>query len=176
MFFQTLLVISFPRPESSTEAADLLPFVDATATDPMQASADYSRFHVGQRASWSKTITQADLDHFIAITEDVNPLHVNDDYARDSFFGQRIAHGMLSASLFSTMVGMVLPGRGAIYRSQTLEFLKPVFIGDTLTAVFEVETIEPEENRMTLTSWIENQRGEMVIRGRTEVSLLRERT
>ena len=128
---------------------------------------------VGQRASLSKTITEEDLAHFIAITGDVNPLHVEDNFARRTFFGQRIAHGMLSASLFSTLVGMHLPGVGAIYRSQSLEFIRPVHIGDTLTAIFEVCAIEPERNRIELASWIENQRGEVVVRGTAVTGLIR---
>ena len=128
---------------------------------------------VGQRAFFSKTITDADLSHFVAITGDVNPLHVNDEFARRTFFGSRIAHGMLSASLFSTLVGMLLPGTGAIYRSQTLEFLRPVRIGDTLTAVFEVREIDRDANRIGIASWIENQEGKVVIQGRAEAGLLR---
>ncbi len=76
---------------------------------------------VGQKAFLRKTITDADLSHFIAITGDLNPLHVDKLFAEQTFFGQRIAHGMLSASLFSTLVGMHLPGIGAIYKSQTLD-------------------------------------------------------
>lgn len=128
---------------------------------------------VGQRATFAKTLTEADLSLFVAITGDVNPLHVNEEFARRTLFGGRIAHGMLSASLFSTMVGMLLPGIGAIYRSQTLEFLLPVRIGDTLTAVFEVDEIDREKNHIGIVSWIENQRGEVVIRGKAAASLLR---
>ncbi len=128
---------------------------------------------VGQRATFSKTITDADVGHFVAITGDVNPLHVDEETARQTFFGSRIVHGMLSASLFSTLVGMHLPGFGAIYRSQTLEFLAPVRVGDTLTAVFEVDAVDPDANRIEMASWIENQRGEVVIRGRTVASLIR---
>lgn len=128
---------------------------------------------VGQRATFAKTLTEADLSLFVAITGDVNPLHVNEEFARRTLFGGRIAHGMLSASLFSTMVGMLLPGVGAIYRSQTLEFLLPVRIGDTLTAVFEVDEIDREKNHIGIVSWIENQRGEVVIRGKAAASLLR---
>ena len=84
----------------------------------------YEDLAVGQRASFTKTITDADLGHFVAITGDTNPLHVDEPYASQTFFGGRIAHGMLSASLFSTLVGLHLPGIGAIYRSQTLEFLR----------------------------------------------------
>ena len=128
---------------------------------------------VGQTAFLRKTITEADLSHFIAITGDLNPLHVDQVFAEQTFFGQRIAHGMLSASLFSTLMGMHLPGIGAIYKSQTLEFLRPVFIGDTLCAWFEITAIDPQAERIEMQSWIENQDGITVIQGQTEASLLR---
>ena len=129
---------------------------------------------VGQRASLEKTVTEEDLSHFIAITGDENPLHVDEDFAKQTFFGQRIAHGMLSASLFSTLVGMHIPGIGAIYRSQSLEFLRPVFIGDTLTAWFEIVSVNPDEERVDIKSWIENQDGQTVVEGKTVASLLRQ--
>jgi acyl dehydratase len=134
----------------------------------------FEDLRVGQRATFAKTITEADLSFFVAITGDVNPLHVDQQFAQSTFFGDRIAHGLLSASLFSTMVGMKLPGLGAIYRSQTLEFLKPVRIGDTITAIFEVEAIDEPANRIEMASWIENQHGETVIRGKTVASLIRQ--
>lgn len=133
----------------------------------------FDDLQVGQRASFAKTVTEADISHFIAVTGDVNPLHVDGEFARRTFFGERIAHGMLSASLFSTLVGMLLPGVGAIYRSQSLEFLRPVKIGDTLTAFFEVETLDRAANRIEMKSWIDNHRGETVIRGRAVASLMR---
>lgn len=128
---------------------------------------------IGQKASLQKTITQKDLDHFIDITGDINPLHVDDEFAEKTFFGRCIVHGMLSASLFSTLVGMHLPGCGAIYKSQTLNFLLPVFIGDTLTAWFEITAIEPESEEIEIKSWIENQHGQTVIKGKTTAGLLR---
>jgi acyl dehydratase len=128
---------------------------------------------IGQKASLTKTITQEDLDHFIAITGDVNPLHVDKTFAEKTFFGQRIAHGMLSASLFSTLVGMHIPGLGAIYKSQTLEFLRPVFIGDTLCAWFEIIEIRLDKQEIVIKSWIENQGGEIVIQGQTVAGLLK---
>lgn len=133
----------------------------------------YDDLKVGQTASLQKTITEKDLDLFIQITGDENPLHIDDDFARQTFFGQRIAHGMLSAAFFSTLVGMHLPGIGAIYKSQTLEFLRPVFVGDTLTAFFEIIAIDPEQERIEIKSWIDNQAGENVIDGKTVASLLR---
>ena len=128
----------------------------------------------GQKACLKKTVTQADLEHFIAITGDTNPLHVDEAFAEKTFFGQRIAHGMLSASLFSTLVGMHIPGTGAIYKSQTLEFLRPVHIGDTLCAWFEIISVDPDAEEVTINSWIDNQNGEKVIQGRTVTGLLRE--
>ena len=130
-------------------------------------------FTVGQRASFTRTITQEAVDHFIAITEDRNPLHTDESVAARTFFRRPIAHGMLTASLFSTMVGMVLPGFGAIYRSQTLQFLRPVYIGEKLTAWFEVTAIDHERNVMTMESWIENESGERVVQGEATVSLLK---
>ena len=139
-------------------------------------SARYEDFTIGQRATLTKTVTDADIDHFIAITGDVNPLHVDDTFARDTFFGGRIAQGMLSAGLFSTLVGCHLPGTGAIYRSQTLEFLRPARPGDTLTAWFEVIEIDAPGERMRMQAGIDNQHGHAVIRGEAVVSLLRLRT
>jgi len=133
----------------------------------------YNDLKVGQTAFLQKTITQEDLSLFIKITGDENPLHVDNDFARQTFFSQRIAHGMLSASLFSTLVGMHLPGVGAIYKSQTLKFIRPVFLGDTLKACFEIIAIDPVEEQIEIKSWIENQDGETVIAGKTVASLLR---
>jgi 3-hydroxybutyryl-CoA dehydratase len=133
----------------------------------------FEELTIGQTATLEKTITQEDMDHFIAITGDENPLHVDDAFARQTFFGQKIAHGMLSAALFSTLVGMHLPGIGAIYKSQTLTFLKPVFINDTVTARFEIMDIDPDAEEILIKSWIENQHGQTVIDGQAIVSLLR---
>lgn len=133
----------------------------------------FDDLEVGHKASLTKTITEQDLSRFIEITGDTNPLHVDDAFARQTFFGQRIAHGMLSASLFSTLVGMHIPGTGAIYKSQTIEFLRPVFIGDTLTAWFEIKEINQAEEEVVIKSWIENQDGNVVIEGETTAGLLR---
>jgi acyl dehydratase len=133
----------------------------------------YSDLKVGQKASLKKIITEEDISNFIEITGDENPLHVDALFAEQTFFGRRIAHGMLSASLFSTLVGMHIPGTGAIYKSQTLEFLRPVFIGDTLVAWFEIIAVDPEKELIEIKSWIENQDGQKVVAGRAVASLLR---
>ena len=138
-----------------------------------RAVATFADLAVGQRGSISKTVTDADVTAFVGISLDSNPLHVDDEFARRTFFGSRVAHGMLTASLVSAAVGVVLPGTGAIYRSQTLEFMKPVRIGDTLTAHIVIDELLPEPNRVMLTTWVENQRGERVLQGHAVVSLLR---
>lgn len=130
-------------------------------------------FHVGQRASFRKTFTEADLQRFIEITGDVNPLHVDEQFAAGTPFGRRILQGMLTASLFSTMVGMLLPGTGAIYRSQTIRFLLPVHVGDTVTAHFVVRSVDSAKHRLEIETWIENEAGQRVIEGACEAGLLR---
>lgn len=121
----------------------------------------------------SKTFTEDDVQRFIEITGDVNPLHVDEQFARRTRFGGRVLHGMLTASLLSTMVGMLLPGTGAIYRSQTLRFLRAVHIGETVTAHFVVRSVDRVKHRLEIEAWIENERGERVIEGTCEAGLLR---
>ncbi len=130
-------------------------------------------FEVGQHASFTKTFTEADLQRFIEITGDVNPLHVDEAFAARTPFGRRVLHGMLTASIFSTMVGMLLPGTGAIYRSQTIKFLLPVYLDETVTAHFVVRSIDRAKHRLEIEAWIENEAGEHVIEGTCEVGLLR---
>lgn len=130
-------------------------------------------FKVGQHASFAKTFTDEDVRRFIAITGDTNPLHVDDEFAAGTQFGRRVIHGMLTASIFSTMVGMLLPGTGAIYRSQTIRFLLPVFIGETVTAHFVVRSVDRARHRLEIEAWIENEAGERVIEGTCEAGLLR---
>ena len=130
-------------------------------------------FEVGQHASFTKTFTEADLQRFIEITGDANPLHVDDAFAAATPFGRRILHGMLTASIFSTMVGMLIPGTGAIYRSQTIRFLLPVYLNETVTAHFIIRSIDRAKHRMEIDAWIENEAGEHVIEGTCEAGLLR---
>jgi len=130
-------------------------------------------FEPGQHASFSKTFTDEDVRRFIEITGDTNPLHVDDEFAARTQFGRRVIHGMLAASLFSTLVGMLLPGTGAIYRSQTIRFLLPVYLGDTMTAHFVVRSVDRARHRLEIDAWIENESGQHVIEGTCEAGLLR---
>lgn len=130
-------------------------------------------FEPGQHASLRRTFTDEDVRRFIAITGDTNPLHTDDEFAAGTRFGRRILHGMLTASLFSTIMGTMLPGTGAIYRSQTIRFLLPVYVGDTVTAHFIVRSVDRVRHRLEFEAWIENDAGQRVIEGTAEAGLLR---
>ena len=119
-------------------------------------------YEVGQSASVSKTISESDVYLFAGITGDMNPAHTNEEYAKNTRFKTRIAHGMLSAGLISAVLGMHLPGPGTIYMGQTLKFLAPVHIGDTITATAEIKTLDLERGRVTLTTTCTNQDGAVV--------------
>lgn len=128
----------------------------------------YDEIKVGDTASFSKTMTEADIHSFSAITADFNPIHVDEVYATTSSLGQkmggRIAQGMMSAALFSTLVGMYIPGKGALYVSQTCNFKKPVRIGDTIKA--ECTVVEKmEKYRIRMRTVCINQHGDIVIEG-----------
>ncbi len=122
-------------------------------------------FRPGQRASMTKTITETDVYAFAGITGDFNPLHVDAEYARRSRFGERIAHGILTAGLISAVLGMRLPGSGAIYLNQSLKFLKPVRLGDTVTATAEVVAYRADRRILTLRTACTNQHGDTVAQG-----------
>jgi len=130
-------------------------------------------FAPGQHVTFTKTFTEDDVRRFIEITGDVNPLHVDESFAASTKFGRRVLHGMLTASILSTMVGMLLPGPGAIYRSQTITFLRPVHIGDTVTAHFVVRSVDRARHRLQIDAWIENEAGECLLEGTCEAGLLR---
>lgn len=128
-------------------------------------------FQIGETASFSKTITEADIYAYAGISGDFNPVHVNAEFAKRTRFKERIAHGMLTAGLVSAVLGMKLPGPGAIYLSQQMEFLKPVRIGDTITATAEVQAYNPDKRILTLRTTCTNQRGEQVLEGRAVVMM-----
>lgn len=102
---------------------------------------------VGMRESYAKLVTDADIVGFAEISGDRNPIHLSDDYAAKTPFKTRIAHGIYTASLISAVIGTRLPGPGAIYISQTLKFLAPVRIGDTVTASVEIVELTEKGRR-----------------------------
>ncbi|UPY34965.1 MaoC family dehydratase [Sediminicoccus sp. KRV36] len=107
---------------------------------------------LGQTASFGKTITEADILLFAGVSGDTNPVHINAEVAAASMFKERIAHGMLSASLISTVLGTRLPGAGTIYLGQNLKFRAPVKIGETVTATVTVTALDPAKKRVTLST------------------------
>ena len=105
---------------------------------------------IGMESSYQKTITETDIDAFAALTGDTNPVHLDSEYAAITPFKARIAHGMLSAGLISTVLGTQLPGPGCIYLEQQIKFKAPVFIGDTLVATVTVADINQRRGRVSL--------------------------
>ena len=121
-------------------------------------TSDFSAMHglyledlkVGQQAMFGRTVTDADILAFAGVSGDTNPIHLHDGFARTTRFGQRIAHGMLGGSFISAVIGTKLPGPGAVYISQTMNFMAPVLIGETITAVATVTEIDERRRRVTL--------------------------
>ncbi len=131
--------------------------------------ATYDQLNIGDSATFSKTISEGDVYLFAGITGDLNPAHMDAVSAAGGMFKQRIAHGMLSGSFISTVIGMQLPGPGSIYVGQTLSFRAPVFFGDTLTAKAEVSEKLEERKWVKLKTTVTNQDGKLVIDGEATV-------
>ncbi|MGD1971401.1 MAG: MaoC family dehydratase [Desulfobacterales bacterium] len=125
---------------------------------------------VGDTAKFSKTVSESDVYLFAGITGDLNPAHVSEEFAKDTFFKTRIAHGMLSASFISTVIGTMLPGPGSVYMRQEANFLAPVKLGDTITAVVEVAEIIADKKRVRLKTYCLNQEKTIVVDGEALVS------
>jgi len=127
------------------------------------------KLSVGDSAEITKTIEQTDIDAFADLTGDHNPVHVDEEFAKTSRFGRRIAHGMLTASLISSVLANKLPGAGSVYLGQTLQFVAPVFPGDAVTARVTVKEIREGKPIVKLETICVNQRDEIVIRGEATV-------
>ena len=124
---------------------------------------------VGDSASFTKTVTETDLYMFAGISGDFNPAHINEEYAKNTPFEGRIAHGMLSAAFISTVLGTQLPGPGTIYLGQELKFTKPVRFNDTVTITCTVSELIEEKNRVILDTTGTNQNGDVVVKGTATV-------
>jgi len=129
-----------------------------------------NELNVGDRAEFTKTVSESDVYLYAGVTGDFNPAHINEPYAEKTFFKTRIAHGMLPAGFISAILGTRLPGPGTIYMGQTLKFRAPVLIGDTITASAEVMEIIADKNRVRLKTTCENQDGVVVLDGEAVVS------
>ncbi len=129
----------------------------------------FSELKVGDSASISRTLTLKDIELFAIMSGDVNPAHVDEEFAKSDMFHKIIAHGMWGGALISTVLGTQLPGPGAIYLSQSLRFRRPVTVGDTITVTVKVAEMDANKHRVTLECQASNQRGEIVITGTAEV-------
>jgi 3-hydroxybutyryl-CoA dehydratase len=130
----------------------------------MPSCITFDKLSVGQSASLGKTITEADILLFSAVSMDTNPIHLNEELAEETLFKGRVAHGMLCASLISAVLGTSLPGLGTIYISQSMRFRAPVRIGDTITATVTVAALDHEKKRATMRTMC-RVKGKVVIEG-----------
>jgi 3-oxoacyl-[acyl-carrier protein] reductase len=133
---------------------------------------DFAEIQVGDKAELSHTIAQGDVDAFAQLTGDFNPLHVDETFSRKTLFRRPVVHGMLSASFISTMIGTLLPGSGALWTSQTLEFVAPAFVGDTITVIATVEQRSAATRVLVLSTVVINQHGHELVKGKSHVRVL----
>ena len=124
-----------------------------------------AQLKVGDSASLVRVFTEEDVKLFAQVTGDTNPAHLDAEYAKGTMFKDRIVHGMLTASLFSALLGTQMPGLGTIYVGQTLKFLRPVYFGDEITASVTVKELLPERNRVIFECEAVNQKGDTVLVG-----------
>jgi acyl dehydratase len=136
---------------------------------PLIENRTFDEIEVGDSAVLARTLTWRDIELFAVMSGDVNPAHVDEEYARSDIFHTIVAHGMWGASLISALLGTRLPGPGTIYLEQTLRFRNPVGIGDTITASVVVASKDATSHRMILDCRCVNQRGETVIDGTAKV-------
>lgn len=121
--------------------------------------------NIGDTASFTKTVTEYDVYSIAGVTGDFNPAHINAEYASETSFHKRIAHGILSIGFISNVLGTQLPGPGSIYIHQSCDFRRPIYIEDTITAIVEVTKKDEDKNRVWLRTYCTNQKNETVVEG-----------
>ncbi len=129
---------------------------------------------IGQRFSTSRKVTDALVRQFAEVSGDYNPIHLDDEFAKNTRFGRRIAHGMLSGAFISAVLGNEFRGMKIVYLSQTLKFTAPVYLGDTVTATATVTSIREDKGIVTLETVCTNQNGEVLVKGESAVMILPE--
>ena len=135
----------------------------------------YDELALGQKASFSKQVTEQDVVLFAAVSGDVNPVHLDEDFAAGTIFGGRIAHGMLTGAVISAALAMELPGPGVIYLGQTLRFTRPVKLGDRITVHLEVTDKRDDKHIVKLDCKVTNQEDKVVASGEAQVMAPREK-
>jgi len=136
--------------------------------DRSLGSIPFEDIYPGMTVSYSQTITDADIKAYAGLSGDHNPVHVSSEYAASSRFGKRIAHGLMSAGFFSALFGMRLPGPGCVYVSQSLNFKRPVYIDDTVTATVKVNSVDAAQRRVFFETLC-TVGGRVVISGEAEI-------
>lgn len=142
---------------------------------PAISNYTYNEITIGQTATYSKLIEERDVQLFAAVSGDVNPVHLDAEFAATTQFKTRIAHGMLSGAVISAAIAMELPGPGTIYLGQTLRFRAPVELGDTITVKLEVVDKKDKRNFVTLECKVYNQHDKLVVSGSAEVMAPKEK-
>ena len=140
-------------------------YLETKGDRDMQKELTYEDIQIGDSATFSKTISEFDIYQFAGITGDFNPMHINEEFADTTIFEDRIAHGLLTGSFISTVLGMKLPGPNSIYLSQSFSFTAPVKIGDTITAKVEVIEKQDDKKFIKLKTRVWNQHKKMVVDG-----------
>lgn len=133
---------------------------------------DIEELYIGQTASLTRVFTSDDVELFAWLSSDYNPLHLDIQYARSSLFGKRIVHGFLVGSLISAILGTKLPGPGAVYLNQNMNFRKPVYHDDSVTAVVEVTAINRDKRIIYFDTKCINGNGDIVIDGNAVIKLM----
>lgn len=129
----------------------------------------FDELPVGKKATYTRTVTEQDIQLFAVVSGDINPLHLDPEFAKTTMFGERIAHGMMTGAIVSAALVMSLTGPGAIYRSQSLRFRRPVKIGDVITVHLEITERNEEKKVLTIDCDCINQSGESVAKGVAEI-------
>jgi acyl dehydratase len=135
----------------------------------------FDEITIGQRAEYTKRVEERDIQLFAAVSGDVNPLHLDAEYAATTDFGERIAHGMLTGAFISAALALEMPGPGTVYLGQSLRFRRPVRIGDEITVRLEVAEKREDKGFVTLNCEAVNQQGKSVVTGTAEVMAPREK-
>ena len=132
----------------------------------------FDAMKIGDSAELKHLLTQEDVQAFASLTGDFNPLHLDEEFARKTLFQRPVVHGMLSASFISTMIGMLLPGGGALWIAQTIEFLRPAYVGDTIHVIAKIKQKSLATRILVLKVVVKNQHGEELITGESTVKIL----
>ena len=133
----------------------------------------FKKINLGDSFETMEKITNSMINDFAKLSGDKNPIHLNDDYAKKTPFGKRVAHGMLIGSLISKVLGMDYPGNGTIYLSQELKFISPVYIDDVIKIIVEVIQIKSKKNILKLKTNCTNEKGDLVVDGTATIKLVK---